>query len=766
VETAAFSWSFPGGLWGLGSVALLILCAAIASYSFPIRSVKPWAKALLIALRLGFLAVALWCLCGPETVKERKGAPGPKPKIAIVLDESSSMTLKGAKGKSRLDEAVAEAKETVRAYGEAFDFKFFAFSEGVRELSKIDDAGNYDQRQLKSTELYKDIAELSRRLAGSYRAAICLTDGVDSSSGGRIEQALDALESGAPPHIFKAMTLPLKSKESVEIERIEAPAGVKAGSVAPVTMVVRCSGIEPSEPLEAQVLKNGRQIWREPIEVSSRGTFTKAISFNVPVKTPGAHSFEAVVSAGGRQEASVRWSVRGVEGGRLKVLIYMGGLDWGARFMRKAFEGSDLIGLEVKYAPDFLGSNTGVASKVTDSFVKPEDLEKYDALILMDLRRHQIKPEMERQLGEYLEKGGSLLFLVANTETGQEFANSPVEKFLPVSFERNISQSSDLDEGTKQFVERMKRFRQGLMMERSARAKQGDLELPPLERFKVTDAGLRSGIFDYALEGGALKEQSVPAFEEFALVREAKPGADELAVHPGFKDAAGNPRALLATQRFGRGRSALMACDPLWRWKMSMDSKSVFYEGFWSHLITWLCAGRESQPQWKSKSLVLEAGKPAEIRFSLPPRSVPYKELEFSSECAGESRRLEMKPTERADEYKCEVTPAPGRSVALLAKRAGATVAEISVSGGPPPQARELETLRPDIACLKRMAAASGGELVERLSDAGIAKLEPPKDAAPTIKEETPLWHRASVFAALLALVCAELLVRRSFRLV
>ncbi len=764
MDAASFSWSFPGGLSGLSAAALAILLAVASSYLFPIRSLKPWAKALLIAVRLAFFGILLWCLCGPESVKERRGAPESKPKIAVILDESSSMTLKGLKGKSRLDEAVAEVKDLVRSRGDAFDFKLFAFSEGVRELSNLNQAGAYGQEQLKSTDLYRGIAELARKL-GDCKAALCVTDGIDSSSGGRIELALDALESGATPHIFKAATLPLKSKQSLEIERIEAPPGVRVGSVAPVTMVIRCSGLEPSEALEAQVLKNGKLVWKEKIDVASRGTFTKALSLGVPIKTAGTHSFSTVLACGGKQEASARWSVRGTEGGNIKALLYMGSLDWGARFMKRAFQGSSQISLEVKYAPDFLGSNTGTASKVKEAFVKPDELEKYDALILMNLRRHQISPEMERQISSYIEKGGSLLFLVANTETAEEFASSPVERLLPVSFERNVTGGA-VDEKTRQFVEKMKRFRQGLMMEKSARAKQGDLELPPLELFKVTDSGLHSGIFDYAMSDGALKEQAVPAFEDFAIVKAAKPGAEELAVHPSFKDAEGNPRVILATQRFGKGRSALMACDPLWRWKMSMDSKSPLYEGFWAHLVTWLCAGRESQPQWKANSLVLEAGKPAEIRFSLPPRSIPFKELEFSSENAGEVRRLELKPSERPDEYKCEMTPAAGKATTLLAKKAGAVIAEISISGGPAPAARELEALRPDIAGLKRMAAASGGSFVERLSDVEMAKFEAPKEDAPVIREAAPLWHKLSIFAALLALICAELLTRRAFRLV
>ena len=769
MEAIAFTWSFPGGATGLAATASLLLALVCVSYFFTVRKLTAPMKLVPLALRLLALALITFCLCAPVKVLERKTAPkGDKPKIAIVMDKSSSMTLKGVKGRSRLEEASAEVKDCVRANSEDFDFSFFSFANSLVQENSLDStAADPQDNALRPTALYKSIAEWTRRNGGAYKAAIWLSDGVDTASGAGIEQAVDALESGSPPIVFAAMTTTLKSKQSIEIERIEAPDGVRTGSDAQVTTILRCSGLDPATPLELKIKENGKQIWSERIEVASRGTFTKAIGASVPVRTQGIHSFESALVLGGREEAAAKWSVYGIEAPRLKVLLYMGSLDWGVRFMRRAFEDSDKISIDIRYAPDFLGSATGAPPKAKENFLRPDFLEQYDVALFMDLRRDQIPPEMETRLREYLSTGGSLLFLIPNAETAEAYASTPIEKLLPATFEKvSGSEGSQLDDKTRQFVEQMRRHREGLMMERSSRAKPGDMELPPLTKMSITDAGGRSGIFDYVSSGGVIDPLGIPSFEEFALIKEPKAGAEVLATHPIFKDAAGNPRALFAVQRFGQGRSALLATDPLWRWRMTLDSKCAHFENFWSHIITWLCAGAESRPHWVLNSLVVPSGKSIQLRFAIPPRTLSFKDLEFSAEKAGDTQTLALRPTERPDQFECEITPESGRLTTLRAKKAGQIVAEASITGGPAPAERELEMLRPDIAGLRRMAAACDGLVVERLAEVDFKKFLPPPSEASITREETQLWHNPLIFVAILLLIIAELLARRRLKMV
>jgi hypothetical protein len=69
-----------------------------------------------------------------------------------------------------------------------------------------------------------------------------------------------------------------------------------------------------------------------------------------------------------------------------------------------------------------------------------------------------------------------------------------------------------------------------------------------------------------------------------------------LAVHPTARDPrTGQPHVLLATQAFGRGHTAILTTDGLWRWKMSEPSESRVVETFWQQLL--LAIGRRTEPE-------------------------------------------------------------------------------------------------------------------------------------------------------------------------
>lgn len=759
-------WSFPFGWTGVAIASCALLAGALVSYLTPVRDLPRWTKALLFALRAGFILLLLFCICGPKSVKEERQKDGARPKLAVVIDESSSMRLKDAKGRSRIDEAMKQLDEAIRRSDlSKFDIRNFAFSDGFRELPSPLSIPPANADSVRPTFLYRNIAGWSRRLSSeSYQAVVCISDGIDNS-GDPIETAIEALEGDAPPHVFVPAITALKSKKSVEFERIESPPAVRTSSIPISTAMLKCSGLDPSETVELQVKASGKVIWRERVKPGPDGSIARTLSFETPVKTPGSQRFEASASIAGKELASASWSIWGVEKWRMKTLLFMGSLDWAARYMRTAFENNERIDLDVKFSPDFLGPNTGVPSKIKELFVSPDELSKYDIVILMNMRRGQMLPAMESELRGYVERGGALLFMAANTNSAQEYAKSPLERLLPVRFEAGLGEGASLDPKTRLFLEKMNRYREGLAMERSSIQRKGSMELPPLTKFKLTEAGLASGVFSYAIEEGKLSERKTPSFEDFALVREAKPGAEILAIHPSFS-AGDSPRILMAVQRFGKGRSAVLATDPLWRWKLSMDSASPSYEQFWSGLLSWLGAGTLSHPYWRLDSIVREAGRQTPLRFAIPPASqVKFEELAFSAETDGKSQPLAMSPTGKPGEYSATFTPQSAKASLLRARRGEELVAEASISGGPEAVSRELERLRPDIANLRRLGSLNNGKFCERLSDLKLDSLFAPQDTPVLKKEETPLWHNAAVFAALLAMICAELIIRRTFKM-
>ncbi|HBC88615.1 MAG TPA: hypothetical protein DCZ94_16835 [Lentisphaeria bacterium] len=763
-----FQWNFPGGVVGLLATVLGMLLLTGLSYRYTLRQMPQIPKLLLSALRGAFLLLLLFCLCAPSSVKEEKIREDAKTKLAVVFDESASMKINGSKTGSRIDESIRSFRESVLPQLKNCELKYYAFAEGLRPLKIPEEISpaNVDAAPL-STAFYQNLSTWSKQFAADgVQAVICMTDGIDTG-GESIDLAAEALNNGAPPHLFVPAAMPLKSKESFEFIRVEAPPAVRAGSSVPVTLVAKYAGLEATQPLEVSIKEGDKVLWQEKMAHSSSSGAGRTVSCELPIKDKGPHVFEATASYGGKKAASVIWSVYGVSKERTKVLLFMGSLDFGARYLKSAFERSEHAEIAVRFAPDVLGSKTGVPSKIKAQFVSPEELAEYDVAILMNLRRHQITPEMEAQLKYYISGGGSVLFIIANTEAASEYVNSPVEKFLPVSFvDPNTGNSGQLDGKTRSFLDKMSRYRANLAMEKNVQAARGSMDVPPMTRLLATAAGAESPLFEYARFEGKFNAKMLPLFEDCALVEKAKPGATVLAVHPEFSTPENGPRVLLAVQPFGHGRSAILATDPLWRWRLSISSKSKDFDRFWENFVSWLGGGHMRQPHWRLASSLVPANTPVPIYFFIPPGTVKFEEISFSSERNGKQQALILSPSGKPGEYKGEVALTPGSRCILKAFKGKELIAESSLAGGEAPALREMAILKPDLAGLKYLASLNNGLCADNLSGLKLAGWLPEPGEQLLKKDERPLWHEAWIFAALIGFLCVEFCVRRFYRLV
>ncbi|MCY2925605.1 MAG: glutamine amidotransferase, partial [Planctomycetota bacterium] len=72
-------------------------------------------------------------------------------------------------------------------------------------------------------------------------------------------------------------------------------------------------------------------------------------------------------------------------------------------------------------------------------------------------------------------------------------------------------------------------------------------------------------------------------------VLRAKPGADVLAVHPTRANDVG-PLTVLATARYGQGRTAAFTADTTWVWDMPLRELGPEspYQRFWGQMVRWL----------------------------------------------------------------------------------------------------------------------------------------------------------------------------------
>ncbi|NOY75325.1 MAG: hypothetical protein GXP32_05995, partial [Kiritimatiellaeota bacterium] len=564
---------------------------------------------------------------------------------------------------------------------------------------------------------------VDRFSAGKYNGVICFTDGIDTS-GDSIDTAVAKLEKSSIPHLFIPITTKLRTLPYAKFARLESATSAKAGSEVPVTSIISFSGLDSSEKLNLTVTENNEtRIYSSDIPVKSPATQSKTVKFSVPLHDPGTHQFKALLSSAGKVLSKVEWSIQCVRKERTRILLYQGGLDWGTRFFRTvaALEKED-FSLDVRFAPGSFGPKKVNIKGLNAPFPSFDELEKYNIVIILKMRKKQISSKIEEDLRRYIRNGGALLFIIANTVNAADYAKSPLEKLLPVIFESDLGNPAKFDKNTAAFIAKMKKYRAtkartGPYKHEYNSALNYSVKVPPLTEMKLTREGEISPIFNY-LNPGKTNDKSelklsLPRFQDFALVVKEKPGASVLAVHPFFKNKNKN-RILIAVQQYGLGKSAVLATDPLWRWKLSLKSTDQSYRQFWRQFLGWLTAGAKSGPYWVLANSLIDTGKPSRFLFKIPSVSdMKFKDMKFRIEDISRETLTPLSLSQDSPrEFSVKFTPKHESSYRLVAEKNGETVAEALFSSSPNKASKELDLLNPAIETLETLSETSCAEMV------------------------------------------------------
>lgn len=794
--TENFQWEFPGGLWGLVAVCGTGLLVIVLSYCFTLVRLPRSMRIFLTVLRAGVVGVIIAALCKPTLVRqlvpERQTN---RPKVAVVFDESSSMNVISQWGHTRLDKSIRYWQNVLSKHKDRFEFHTFAFAEELRKIGKTQGvegdviskkdlyaieirqpAKPEDQAKAKSTHFYKRIADWTNRFSSQrYRAVICLTDGVDTSETGR-QNAIEALEANNLPHAFIPMTTPLTSLPSVTIAKLETPSTAAVGAKVPVDMLIRTSGLAESQRLKLVVQDGQRTVFERSLRHYDSSTATESIRFAVAISDQSTHIYRGSILSGSETLASVTWSIQGLRQEKPKILLYQGAMDWGTRHLRSAFDRKDRAQLDIRFHPGCIGYRGGRRTRargrenLEEAFPGRLQLESYDVVILLNVSRQQISSKMEKDISEFVRNGGGVLFLNANPFAAKEFAKSELERLLPVTFSQYTGPVDPVNSGSRWFDNHRKNHKNTpwlLAREDSLVAQQQNRNTAaPLHSFVLTRDGKASPIFNFAITNGRVNPKLLPKYQDRAYIAKRKLGATVLAV-AGRRERSDDSGILMATQSYGNGRSALLATDALWRWRLSLSSESSAFETFWRQLVAWLSAGHRRQPAWILNSAIIAADKPTEVRFNLPAGSgYKHEEVEFSLQCGVKQKPLTMTTTEKPGVYKGTVTVAQGEKLRLVARKEGKVLTEAYLTGRPRLAGQELRVLRPDQTGLSALASASRGVVVEQERDFEWESWLPESKPEAVKLADVPLWHRPWVLGLLLGLFGLELLIRRLYRMI
>lgn len=761
--TETIEWSFPGESAGLVVATVAAAVVVFLSYRYTLRRIPSPARWLLGFLRILALGLILACLCNPTRIQRQTFTGDTKANVAVIFDVSGSMRQKSSWGESRLEKAMRYWRDTLAGLEDTYRWSTFAFAESLRPIESVEElrqasAGNSpEDSPPPETALYRTMSEwIGRFDSQGLDGVICLTDGRDST-GASPAPAVEALRRCSLPHAFVLMDTPLASQPYCDIEKLEVPSTAQIHTNVPVNVLIRAEGLDAGTYLEWVVTRDGKVCYSQDLDLLSNQSATQSIRFELPVLSTDTRIYEGVLKTKSDNAAlaSAKWSVTGQMHETPSVLLYQGALDWGTRHLRTIFDRETNGQMQVHFAP---GSYRAARMEGLDGWKDVSQLSGFNVVILMNMSCRQVSSDMVDALERFVRDGGGLLVINGNPHSVAALGNSDLARLLPATVENDSNQQRDqymaaMEERFDAHGASKTRLGDEFIRNRSG------VKGVPLLPFEITREGWNSPIFSFARGGGRSDQQSVPHYECVAGARRIKPGATVLAC---TKDK----QPILVVQPFGSGHVGVLACDSLWRWKLSLPSDSQVFPQFWRQLVGYLCAASRRGPAWIMNSSIYAPDETAAIRFHLPSAlGLEIGQLSFAAETAGRNIPLTVAPTDQDRYYETSLEIEPEATYRLVARENQKVLAEAYISGKAKRIGREMQVLKPDRTGLDRLAIACRGVSIDPEArwdwTAWLGR-----DEARTVEVvRTPLWHRPWVFAALLAAFLMELIVRRRYRM-
>jgi hypothetical protein len=263
---------------------------------------------------------------------------------------------------------------------------------------------------------------------------------------------------------------------------------------------------------------------------------------------------------------------------------------------------------------------------------------------------------------------------------------------------------------------------------------------------------------------------AVPPLAAIAAVGGPRPGASVLAV---TTTPGGTPRALVAVQRFGEGRSMVFSGEASWRWRMLLPATDRSFETFWKQALRWLALPATDPVQLTMPPGAAPGDALAVTVLARDPSFEPLRDVNVDVRVTGPDGRVQppqaARPRRTAGQdgqYVATFRPEHAgvfrvsADVRRGAASLGATSASVLVGGA------DLEMADPRLnrALLERLASASGGRVLNE-DELGTLPHLLSAVAPGTLAAPRDLWHTGWSFAAILVLLGAEWMLRRAWGL-
>jgi hypothetical protein len=732
-------WDFASAGWTLLTIgAVVALLVAIICYRQTTEGLSPRARlglgALRLAALLSLLVMVSGAVCAIDSGTEEK------PRLLVLVDDSPSMTLPTGTS-TRL--AAAQA---------ALD------QDGLRNRL----AANFDVR----------VATTSGKPAGSadpmpQNLAEALVRESTKSSDRPVSQILlvsDGMQLGSTELSRAASELPAPVStlcvgaadvRDVILQGVSVPPYVYVDDRALVTAEVRSLGFSGEVVLQLYELAGAGESHVADTRATVKAGQEPAIArLQFVAKTAGLQRYKLRVMpvenelTDRNNEIAFHLDVRPE---KIRVLFVEGSPSWEYKFVKEAMEKDPAIefyGMVRLPGDEWLFQGNAkrpdgkpVIASPKDGFpASPDELNFFDVLIVGDLERKLFERENRYELVDSFVKnhaGGVATIGGLQVYAAGDYAGTPLARLVPFEIEKEKKQQL-INRFTPQLTA------SGLMH--------------PTMQLE----------FDPVLNARAWAE--MPWVEGGSAIRQVKPSATLLMVHPKLKTTSGM-RPIAAAWQYGAGRVFSTALDGTWHWRLAQKNDEVNYHArYWGLIARWLASDPRSGRASGSMMLedpVLEVGKPVVLSLMLRDKNgspVIDADADFTIAAPSGKKLFSRSKSDPAvpGQYALTFTPAEAGDYAVnnLTTRKKVELVKQEQHFLIGPSRAEFLDPRADAKALSDLAAVSGGSSALLGQHAHLVL--PTADRGVSITHTVvPVWQLPALMGLVIVTLSTEWLMRK-----
>jgi uncharacterized membrane protein len=653
---------------------------------------------------------------------------------AILLDDSKSMTIKDAGGRTRIEALKAfldPAQGNFLAEVEKkFRTRLFRFS---RNAEKLDSAQTL-QTQGTGTSLEAALDDVLKELDAAPLASIVVfTDGADNVSKNLLS-VLTKLQTRKISVNVCAIGSPEIEKD-IEVLQASAPQTVLPESITTAAVSLRSNGYA-GKNIILEVREHGKLVQSKPVTLT-RNNDVQTVELNIASKGKGLKSYTVSVTPQTDEPIQLNNSqnlLLDIQDARPKILYIDGTPRWEFKFIREAIQPDKNLQLMTllrtsgnKFYRQGVESEDNLAAGFPTT---KQDLFQYKGLILGSIEASFFSGEQLTMISDFVsERGGGFMMLGGSKSFDEgKYVSTPVADLLPVVLGQ--SQSG------KSFV-------------------------PEPVRFRLTPYGRSHLVTRLVVEeaGNEKRWNSLPQLEDYNVISNVKPGATALAVGG---DARRN-LVLLATHRYGRGRALALMTSNSWAWQMGMTHEDDSHEVFWRQALRWLVGSAPDQvsleldpsviPQEETVSLNVEVNDPAFTKLN------DAAVVASITSPAGKMSEVALRWTVQKDGiYSGQFKPTDNGiyRIQVTATRQGQEIGRSERFFIVTDSNREFFNAGQNKDLLQRIATETGGRYYTLANAGQIPEEMTYVERSNSIPQVLPLWDMPVLFIALCTLLIIE----------